>query len=225
MIKEKKIKDLFLKKIKELKKHSELYFDKNNPKITDAKYDDLKKKVMQMEEKYTYLKKLKLLENFVGYEPSKKFKKIKHIKPMLSLSNCFNKQDIEDFISKVCNFLNLKNENLEFSAEPKIDSISASLTYRDGNLIQGLSRGDGTTGEDILENLKTIKGLPNKIPNEDFPKNVELRAEVFIAKSDFLNLKDKFANPRNAAAGSLRQKNLVRQQKYHLNILYMDLEK
>ncbi len=203
---EKKIKDLFLKKIKELKKHSELYFDKNNPKITDAKYDDLKKKVMQMEEKYTYLKKLKLLENFVGYEPSKKFKKIKHSQPMLSLSNCFNKQDIEDFISKVCNFLNLKNENLEFSAEPKIDGISASLTYRDGNLIQGLSRGDGTTGEDILENLKTIKGLPNKIPNEDFPKNVELRAEVFIAKSDFLNLKDKFANPRNAAAGSLRQK-------------------
>ena len=140
---------------------------------------------MQMEEKYTYLKKLKLLENFVGYEPSKKFKKIKHSQPMLSLSNCFNKQDIEDFISKVCNFLNLKNENLEFSAEPKIDGISASLTYRDGNLIQGLSRGDGTTGEDILENLKTIKGLPNKIPNEDFPKNVELRAEVLLQKVIF----------------------------------------
>ena len=107
---------------------------------------------------------------------------------------------------KIFNYLNKKIE-LEYSVEPKIDGISASLTYKNGLLVMGTSRGDGTTGEVITENLKTINDIPLKITNKDFPKDIDIRGEVFIEKDDFNNLKNNFANPRNAASGSLRQKN------------------
>ena len=126
---------------------------------------------------------------------------------MLSLSNAFNEGDMKDFISKIGNFLNTKNKNIELHSEPKIDGISASLIYENGILIKGLSRGDGTTGEDILENLKTIKSIPKKINDKNVPALLEIRSEIFIGKKDFKNMKGNFANPRNAAGGSLRQKN------------------
>ena len=113
---------------------------------------------------------------------------------------------MEDFISKISNYLNIKNKNFDFSSELKIDGISASLTYEDGVLIKGLSRGDGIIGEDILENLKTISQIPRKINDIDLPKLLEIRGEVYLGKKDFKKLKKNFANPRNAAGGSLRQK-------------------
>ena len=193
-------------KIKILKKHNNFYFNQDNPKISDAEFDELKKSISQLENKYDFLKKLKLLQEIVGSTPLNKFSKIKHLTPMLSLSNTFNKKDMLDFIKKINNYLNTKNEFLEFHSEPKIDGISATLIYEKGILTKGLSRGDGSTGEDILENLNTIKDIPKKIISQDLPDVFEVRCEIYISKQDFENLKDKFANPRNAAGGSLRQK-------------------
>ena len=127
---------------------------------------------------------------------------------MLSLSNAFNEEDLINFEKRIINFLDKKNDlKIEYSAEPKIDGISASLFYKNGKFITGLSRGDGKEGEDITENLKTIKDIPLKIDAKNFPQEIDIRGEVFIQNSDFKNLSDKFANPRNAASGSLRQKN------------------
>tara|TARA_B100001063_G_C16738362_1_gene543319 strand:+ start:1 stop:1791 length:1791 start_codon:yes stop_codon:yes gene_type:complete len=125
---------------------------------------------------------------------------------MLSLSNAFNKNDMNDFIKKIKNFLNIQDDDIEIFSEPKIDGISATLIYENGVLTRGLSRGDGKVGEDILENLKTIKTIPKNINIKDIPKLLEIRCEIFIGKKDFTKIKDKFANPRNAAGGSLRQK-------------------
>ena len=143
--------------------------------------------------------------------------------PMLSLSNSFNNKDMEDFQKKINNFLNYNKKNIELISEPKIDGISATLIYEDGNLIKGLSRGDGNIGEDILENLKTIKDI-KKNKNKVFTKLIEIRCEIYIGKKDFLNIKERFANPRNAAGGSLSRKIQMRLLKFHLNILHMDLE-
>ena len=203
----KQITALYKQKIKLLKKHNKLYFSQDNPEITDDEFDNLKKEIILLEKKNKFLLKLKLRESVVGSPPSNKFKKVKHLKPMLSLSNAFNKKGMEDFISKIGNFLNLKNKNFEFSSEPKIDGISATLVYEKGILQKGLSRGDGITGEDILENLKTIKEIPQVIKDTSVPSLLEIRGEIFIGKTDFENIKGNFANPRNAAGGSLRQKN------------------
>ena len=197
---------IYKDKVKELKKHNFLYFNKDNPKISDAEYDKLKEELIKLEESNSSLKKLNLLQNIVGSKPTNKFKKIKHLKSMLSLSNAFEKKDMEDFLKKIDNFLNQQNNNLELFSEPKIDGISATLIYEKGLLSKGLSRGDGITGEDILENLKTIRTLPKKINGTDVPNLLEIRCEVFISKKDFIKIKEKFANPRNAAGGSLRQK-------------------
>ncbi len=195
----------YKKKIDLLKKHNKSYFDQNNPKISDSQYDILKKEILDLEKKNNFLKKLNL-SSLVGFPPSNKFKKIKHLKPMLSLSNAFDKKDMEDFLSKINNFLNNKDKNIELFSEPKIDGISATLIYEKGKLVKGLSRGDGLTGEDILENLKTIKGIPKKIEDVNCPSLLEVRGEIYIGKKDFKHIKGNFANPRNAAGGSLRQK-------------------
>ena len=196
----------FKKKIKELKNHNNFYYNFDNPKISDAEYDKLKTEIFELEKNNKFLKDLKLLNKIVGSKPTNKFKKIKHLSPMLSLSNVFNKENMEDFIKKVNNFLNISDKNIELISEPKIDGISASLIYRNGLLEKGLSRGDGVIGEDILENLKTIKDIPKKILSKNIPNLIELRCEIYIGKKDFTKIKDKFANPRNAAGGSLRQK-------------------
>jgi DNA ligase (NAD+) len=127
---------------------------------------------------------------------------------MLSLANAFSEEDLLNFEKRILNFLSEKeNFKLSYSAEPKIDGISASLTYKNGRFVKGLSRGDGKEGEDITANLETIKDIPKKISSKNFPEEIDIRGEVFIQNSDFENLRDKFANPRNAASGSLRQKN------------------
>ena len=137
-------------KVKTLKEHSNFYFNLDKPKISDAEYDQLKKEIGELEKKFNFLKNLGLTNNLVGSSPTNKFKKIKHLEPMLSLSNAFEENDMKDFVKKVNNFLNLNNEELELFAEPKIDGISASLIYEKGSLTRGLSRGDGLIGEDIL---------------------------------------------------------------------------
>jgi len=198
--------NFYKKKINILKKHNKLYFNKDKPIITDAEYDNLKKEITDLEKKNIFLKKLNLNKEIVGSTPSNKFKKVKHLRPMLSLSNAFDKNDMKDFISKISNFLNIKDLNIEFSSEPKIDGISATLIYENGILTKGLSRGDGVIGEDILENLKTINEIPKKIKDNNVPSLFEIRGEIYIGKKDFNNIKGNFANPRNAAGGSLRQK-------------------
>ena len=138
---------------------------------------------------------------------------------MLSLANAFGREDLLNF-EKIFNYLN-KEEGfeIEYSAEPKIDGISASLIYRNGRFLTGLSRGDGKEGEDITENLKTIKDIPHNIKSKNFPKEIDIRGEVFIKNSDFKKLSNKFANPRNAASGSLRQKDPAETKKIPLNFI------
>jgi DNA ligase (NAD+) len=201
-----KIEKTYLKKIDELKKYDKAYFEKDNPIVSDYIYDHIKQEILGLEKKYSYLKNKKSPSQKVGYEPSNKFKKIKHLKPMLSLSNAFEKNNMKEFLSKISNFLNSKDTNVELCSEPKIDGISASLTYENGVLVKGISRGDGVTGEDILQNLMTIKEIPKKIYKKNIPSILEIRGEVYIGKKDFESIKDNFANPRNAAGGSLRQK-------------------
>ncbi len=206
MKKNNKIINIYKKKIKNLRKHNQLYYIKDKPIISDAEYDQLKKDLLELEKKNPSLKNISSVEKIIGAPPSNKFKKIKHLLPMLSLSNAFNETDMINFLKKVKNFLNNYKSNIDLFCEPKIDGISATLIYEKGILVKGLSRGDGETGEDILENLKTIKDIPKKISSINVPNLLEVRCEIFIGKKDFIKIKNKFANPRNAAGGSLRQK-------------------
>ena len=196
----------FKKKVSKLKKYNDLYFNQDSPSISDSEYDLLKRELIDLEKNYSFIKNLNLLSKLVGSPPKNKFKKFPHLKPMLSLSNAFEKSDMSDFMKKINNFLNTNKKEIELFSEPKIDGISATLIYEKGTLIRGLSRGDGVIGEDILENIKTIKTIPKTINNTDVPQLLEIRCEIFIGKKDFSIIKDKFANPRNAAGGSLRQK-------------------
>lgn len=215
-----KIINSYQKKIEKFKKLNEAYYNKNKPLVTDDKFDSLKLELIELEKKYYYLKDNFSPSNTVGFKPSKNFKKIAHKEPMLSLGNAFDENDLENFEQKILNYLNKAKEFIiEYSVEPKIDGISASLTYIDGNLTKGLSRGDGKKGEDITKNLKTIKDIPLKILSKDVPKEIEIRGEVFIQNSDFIKLQNKFANPRNAASGSLRQKDSDETRKIPLKFI------
>ena len=204
----KEIQKIYQKKIRLLDNYNKNYYDKNKPLVDDKNYDELKVDILLLEKKYDFLKSKKSPSEIIGYKPSKNFKKALHRVPMLSLANAFSEEDLLNFEKRILNFLSEKeNFRLSYSTEPKIDGISASLTYKNGNFTKGLSRGDGKEGEDITANLETIKDIPKKISNKNFPEEIDIRGEVFIQNSDFKNLKDKFANPRNAASGSLRQKN------------------
>ena len=201
----KEVEKIYKRKIKEFQKHNKLYYDKSAPVISDREFDELKADIINLEKKYSFLRSTKSPSNIVGFKPSKNFEKFRHKVQMLSLSNAFNRDDLINFEKKILNYLNEKI-SFEYSVEPKIDGISASLTYLNGNLNYGVSRGDGREGELITNNLKTIKDIPHKILKKNIPKEIEIRGEVFIEKKDFEKIKDNFANPRNAASGSLRQK-------------------
>ena len=204
----KKIEIEYKKKIKLITNYNKKYYDTSKPLVTDKEYDDLKNNILILESKYSFLNSKNSPSRVVGFKPSKNFQKIPHKIPMLSLANAFGREDLINFEKRILNFLSKnKDFNLSYSAEPKIDGISASLIYKNGEFKIGLSRGDGKEGEDITTNLATIKDIPKKIESKDFPEEIDIRGEVFIQNSDFENLKEKFANPRNAASGSLRQKN------------------
>ena len=197
----------YLSKIKLLEKYDEHYHDKNNSLVSDQEYDSIKKEIIILENKYKFLKSEYSPSISVGFKPSKNFQKVKHKVPMLSLGNAFNEEDLINFEKKIINFLSLNEvSTIDYSAEPKIDGISASLIYINGKFTKGLSRGDGTEGEDITQNLKTISDIPLNIVAKNFPKEIDVRGEVFIDNNDFKTISKKFANPRNAASGSLRQK-------------------
>ena len=204
----KKIENQYKEKINQLIKYNKDYYEHSNPIVDDGEYDKLKKEILELEKSYSFLTSENSPSKLVGFKPSKNFKKVSHKVPMLSLANAFDKEDLINFEKKIINYLDEKKDfKIEYSAEPKIDGISASIIYINGEFSVGLSRGDGQEGEDITENLKTIKDIPKKIKFKNFPEEIHIRGEVFIQNSDFKKLSNKFANPRNAASGSLRQKN------------------
>ena len=205
------MKSLSLKEYKEkitlIEKLNKAYYDNDKPLVSDAEYDNIKKDILEFEKKNPDIAVKDSPTKKVGYKPSEKFSKVKHLVPMLSLDNAFTKDDVGDFLKKIRNYLNLeKDAPIELTAEPKIDGISASLIYKNNKIIRGLSRGDGEYGEDITENLLTIKDIPKVLHGERIDKEFEIRGEVYIGKKDFEKIKNDFANPRNAAGGSLRQK-------------------
>tara|TARA_B100000575_G_scaffold196469_1_gene158900 strand:+ start:2371 stop:4401 length:2031 start_codon:yes stop_codon:yes gene_type:complete len=219
-MKKKKIEKEYNEKIKKLIKFNKFYYEHNNPLIDDREYDNLKKNILDLENKYSYLKNKNSPSLIIGFKPSKNFKKVSHKVPMLSLANAFDEEDLINFEKKIMNYLNQNNPfEIEYSAEPKIDGISASLSYKGGIFKTGLSRGDGKEGEDITENLKTINDIPHKISSKDFPEEIDIRGEIFIKNNDFKKLANKFANPRNAASGSLRQKNPLETKKIPLKFI------
>ncbi len=197
---------------KEIWRHDELYHGQDAPEISDAAYDDLRKELLALEAKYPELITKDSPSQTVGAAPSRGFKKVKHVKPMLSLSNVFSEEELEEFLERVRKFLGLsETDKLEVVAEPKIDGLSCSLRYEDGKLVLAATRGDGSEGEDITANVMTIEGIPHEI--ESIPSVYEVRGEIYMRRSDFQKLnetlaskgKKVFANPRNAAAGSVRQ--------------------
>ena len=209
----------YKEKIKQYKKYSKKYFEDSAPIVSDHNFDLLKKEILDLEKKFDF-KDVNSPSTTLGFTPSKNFEKYPHRVKMLSLSNAFDEKDLISFEKKIINFLNLeKNYEFEYSAEPKIDGISASLTYKTGKLVRGLSRGNGEEGEDITLNLKTISDIPQYIDKKNFPDDIDIRGEVFIQNSDFEKIKDSFANPRNAASGSLRQKNPKKTSKIPLKFV------
>lgn len=196
----------------QIARHDILYHQKDAPEISDAAYDALKIRLQQIEKETG--SDLFSVENLpVGAPALKEFRSVRHAVPMLSLANAFSEEDVADFTARVRKFLSLPDDApLEILAEPKIDGLSCSLRYEKGVLTQAATRGDGETGEDVTVNIRTISSVPQKLP-ADAPDILEVRGEVYMTRADFMALnaaqeKDAakvFANPRNAAAGSLRQ--------------------
>jgi DNA ligase (NAD+) len=184
------------------------YHTKDAPAITDGAYDALRLEADALLAQHPEFGDAAEVLEEVGAAPSAGFRKIRHSVPMLSLDNAFGAEDFLDFCAKIRRFLGLDEKPLEFVAEPKIDGLSISLTYEDRKFLRAATRGDGSEGEDVTQNLLTLQALPRTLP-EDAPERIEIRGEVYMTKADFLALNEsqerKFANPRNAAAGSLRQ--------------------
>ncbi|MEP1442961.1 MAG: NAD-dependent DNA ligase LigA [Hyphomicrobiales bacterium] len=198
----------------ELATHNNAYHTEDSPLITDADYDALKKRNLAIEERFPNLKRENSPSDQVGATPSQKFGKVAHKVSMLSLDNAFNDEDVADFVDRIRRFLSLgADEMVAITAEPKIDGLSASLRYENGIFVRGATRGDGSTGEDITANLRTLKNIPEKLSGDNIPDVVEVRGEVYMTKSEFLALNERmeaagkqpYVNPRNTAAGSLRQ--------------------
>jgi len=197
----------------EIERHNEHYYQEDAPKISDAAYDALRKRSDAIEARFPGLVTSDSPSKKIGAAPSGRFAKVPHSVPMLSLGNAFSDEDVKDFAERVRKFLKSDGE-LDFVAEPKIDGLSLSLRYEDGELVRGATRGDGFTGEDVTANVKTISDIPHRLKGKNIPAVCEVRGEVYILGRDFIGFNKRAekegiqlaANPRNFAAGSLRQK-------------------
>ncbi len=199
----------------EIAEHDRRYYQQDQPSITDAAYDALRARYNALEARFPDLRTLESLSLKVGAAPARGFAKIRHAVPMLSLDNAFSEDDVRDFASRIRRFLKLsEDERTAFSAEPKIDGLSMSLRYENGELVTAATRGDGAEGEDVTANIRTLREVPKELKGRHVPAICEVRGEVYMTKPDFLTLNERqkakggqiFANPRNSAAGSLRQK-------------------
>src|SRR5438876_4955069 len=198
----------------ELEGHDKRYYQEDAPSVTDAEYDALRQRFNAIEKRFPEFVTSDSPSQKVGAAPSGRFKKVRHAIAMLSLDNAFAEEDVLDFVGRIRRFLKLGDDDgIDFSAEPKIDGLSMSLRYEGGELITAATRGDGAEGEDVTANIRTLKDVPQKLKGRNVPDVCEVRGEVYMTKQAFLALNERqkeagdtvFANPRNSAAGSLRQ--------------------
>jgi DNA ligase (NAD+) len=198
----------------EIAAHDRRYYQEDAPTVSDAQYDALRLRYEAIEKRFPELHSLTSLTRRVGAAPAAKFKKVRHAVPMISLENAFSEEDVKDFIERVRRFLRLGNdEKIVFTAEPKIDGTSCSLRYEKGALTVAATRGDGEEGEDVTANVRTIGEIPQTLKGRDVPDLIEVRGEIYMTRADFIELNKRqeaagekiFANPRNSAAGFLRQ--------------------
>jgi DNA ligase (NAD+) len=199
----------------EIERHDKAYYQEDAPKVSDAEYDALRRRFNAIEARFPEFVTSASPSQKVGAAPSGKFRKVRHAVPMLSLDNAFAEEDVIDFVGRIRRFLKLSDdERIDFSAEPKIDGLSMSLRYEQGELVTAATRGDGAEGEDVTANIRTLKDVPQKLKGRNVPDICEVRGEVYMTKTGFLALNERqkaagdtvFVNPRNSAAGSLRQK-------------------
>jgi len=198
----------------EITAHDKRYYQEDAPTVSDADYDAQRRRYEALEQQFPELQSLTSLTRKVGAAPSGKFKKVRHAVPMLSLGNAFTEEDVIDFVDRIRRFLRLGDEEkIVFTAEPKIDGLSCTLRYEKGKLVVAATRGDGTEGEDVTANIRTIKEVPAELKGRDVPDVFEVRGEIYMRREDFIALnkrqekegKPLYVNPRNTAAGSLRQ--------------------
>jgi len=198
----------------EIAAHDRRYYQEDTPSVSDAEYDRLRRRYAVIEARFPQLRRLQSLTQRVGAAPSARFAKVRHAVPMLSLDNAFAEEDVVDFVGRIRRFLRLPEDaEIAFSAEPKIDGLSMSLRYENGALVTGATRGDGAEGEDVTANVRTLDDIPKKLKGKKLPAVCEVRGEVYMTKAAFLELNRKqaeagkqlYVNPRNTAAGSLRQ--------------------
>ena len=198
----------------EIGEHDRRYYQEDAPAVSDAAYDALRQRNEAIEALFPKLVRADSPSRRIGAAPASKFAKVRHAVPMLSLQNAFSDEDVSDFVDRIRRFLRLsEDDSLSFTAEPKIDGLSMSLRYENGRLVTGATRGDGAEGEDVTANIRTIGDIPNELKGRNLPAVCEVRGEVYMRHADFAALnkrqeadgKPPFANPRNSAAGSLRQ--------------------
>src|SRR6266849_998016 len=199
----------------EIESHDKSYYQEDAPKVSDAQYDALRQRFNAIEARFPELVTSESPSQKVGAQPSGRFAKVRHAVPMLSLDNAFAETDVVDFVARIRRFLKLGDDDrIAFSAEPKIDGLSMSLRYQGGELVTAATRGDGAVGEDVTANIRTLEDVPKKLKGRNVPEVCDVRGEVYMTKQAFLALNERqkaagdtiFANPRNSAAGSLRQK-------------------
>src|SRR5262245_50993578 len=212
---EKQAKAEYARLAAEIAQHDKLYYQEDRPAISDAEYDALRRRYDAIEKRFPDLHTLESLSMRVGAAPARGFAKVRHAVAMLSLDNAFTEEDVTDFVGRIRRFLNLKDgEPVVFTAEAKIDGLSMSLRYESGGLVRAATRGDGSEGEDVTANIRTLTDIPHQLRRRDPPGCCEGRGEVYTSKPDVMALSKRhaeaggqvFANPRNSAAGSLRQK-------------------